>query len=161
MKHLYAMLTVLIISHLTLTAQVAVNTDGSSPDPSAMLDVKSTTKGVLVPRVTSILRLSLPSPADGLIVYDTDTKSFWYYMGGTGWTQIITSATAFSLPYSATLNSPLTLFALTNPGTGMALSGSSTGTTGIYGSTGTVSGAGVLADNLNGGEAVTGRTASV
>ena len=154
-------LPVLLCGPLLLRAQVAVNTDGSSPDPSAMLDVKSTTAGMLVPRMTQVQLLSITSPADGLWVYSTDTKSFWYYMAGTGWQQVANSSGLFTLPYSATLNSGLTLFALTNPGTGMAISGSSTGGTGIYGSTGTTSGAGVLADNLNGGEACTGRTLSV
>jgi hypothetical protein len=116
---------------------------------------------MLVPRLNSVQRLSITTAADGLWVYDTDTKSFWYYMGGTGWQQVANSSGLFSLPYSATLNSGLTLFSLTNPGTGMAISGSSTGTTAVYGATGTVSGAGLLADNLNGGEAATGRTSSV
>jgi len=164
MKQLYmALIFLLVISQLSLNAQVAINTDASLPDPSAMLDVKSTTKGMLVPRVTTALRTAFPSPADGLLVYDTDTKGFWYYMGGTGWQQILIvgGTSTFAIPFSATVNSASTLFSLTNPGTGMALSGSSTGTTGIYGSSGTVSGAGLLGDNLNGGEAVTGRTASV
>jgi hypothetical protein len=162
MRHISGFLIALLLLALhPLQAQVAINTDASTPDPSAMLDVKSTTKGVLIPRMSSVQRLAIAAGADGLMVYDTDTKSFWYYLGGTGWTQLANTSGLFTLPYSATLNSGLTLFALTNPGTGMAISGSSTGTTGIYGSTGTVSGAGLLADNLSGGEAVTGRTLTV
>jgi hypothetical protein len=163
MKQLYTLLALLsVVGVLSLHAQVSVNTDGSVADPSAMLDIKSTTKGFLVPRVTSALRLAFTSPADGLLVYDTDTESFWYYKNGTGWTQIsIGGSGGLTLPYSATLNSTSTLFSLTNSGTGMALSGASTGNTGVYGSSGTLSGAGLLGDNLLGGEAVTGRTSSV
>jgi hypothetical protein len=162
MKQLYAML-IILVSTFSLNAQVAVNTDGSLPDPSAMLDIKSTTRGMLVPRVTTALRLAFPSPADGLLVYDTNTRTFWYYMGGTGWNQMLTTGgtTAFAIPFTATVNSPQTLFAVNNTGTGMGLQGTSTGATGIYGSTGVVSGAGVLGDNFNGGEAITGRTTSV
>jgi len=161
MKQFYALLTGLIISHLTLNAQVSINTDASNPDPSAMLDIKSNTKGILIPRVTTAQRTGFTTLADGLLVYDTDTKTFWYYKTGSGWIQIFGGGgSGLTLPYSATVNSALTLFALTNSGSGMAISGSSTGNTGVYGSSGTTSGAGLLADNLQGGEAATGRTLS-
>jgi len=153
-------LSLLLMGSVSLQAQVAINTDGTSPDASAMLDIKSTTKGLLVPRVTTAQRLAFTSPTDGLWVYDTDTKNFWYYKTGTGWQQMPNSAGALALPFLATLNSVSTLFALTNPGTGMAISGSSTGNTGMYGVTAASSGAGLLGDNTNGGEAVTGRTSS-
>ncbi|MBN9379266.1 MAG: hypothetical protein J0H74_00790 [Chitinophagaceae bacterium] len=155
-----SLLFLLLAGPVLLQAQVAINTDASSPDASAMLDVKSTTKGLLAPRLTTAQRTAIASPADGLWVYDTDTKNFWYYQTGTGWQQMPNSSGALILPYAATLNSVSTLFALTNTGSGMAISGSSTGTTGMYGATGTISGAGLLGDNLNGGEAVTGRTSS-
>ncbi|MBK9359281.1 MAG: tail fiber domain-containing protein [Bacteroidales bacterium] len=63
-------------------AQVAVNTDGSAPDPSAMLDIKSTNRGMLVPRMTSAQRTTIASPASGLLVFDNDTQSFWFYSAG-------------------------------------------------------------------------------
>ncbi len=74
--------------------------------------------------------------------------------------QVSTAGIGSVATFSAT-NSPSTAVTVSNPGTGMGLSSSSTGATGIYGSTGVLSGAGVLGDNLNGGEAVTGRTASL
>jgi len=46
-------------------AQVGINTDNSTPDPSAMLDVKSTTSGMLVPRMTVDQRNAIVSPAEG------------------------------------------------------------------------------------------------
>jgi len=52
-----------------LHAQVAINTDASLPDGSAMLDIKSTARGMLMPRMTSAQRLAIASPADGLMVY--------------------------------------------------------------------------------------------
>lgn len=56
-----------------------------TPNNSAMLDVSSSNKGLLIPRMTTNNRLNaIPSPAAGLLVYDTDTKSFWFY-DGTSW----------------------------------------------------------------------------
>lgn len=56
----------------------AVGIGTSTPDPSAMLDIASTTKGLLPPRMSSTQRESIPDPAEGLTVYDTTTKSPWY-----------------------------------------------------------------------------------
>lgn len=72
---------------LNAMSQVAINTDGSDPDNSAMLDVKSTTKGMLLPRMTSAERIAIASPATGLTVYDLTTQSYWYY-NGTAWATI-------------------------------------------------------------------------
>ena len=46
-----------------LSAQVAINTDGSLPDNSSLLDISSTTKGLLVPRVTATQMLAVVAPA--------------------------------------------------------------------------------------------------
>lgn len=79
----------LLLVPATLMAQVAINTDGTNPHASAMLDVKSTTAGMLVPRMKSSERLAISSPADGLLVYDTDNESFWFFHGDTQlWTEI-------------------------------------------------------------------------
>ncbi|MHC1776283.1 MAG: hypothetical protein AB9834_12830 [Lentimicrobium sp.] len=63
-------------------AQVAINTDGSAPDNSAMLDVKSSGKGILIPRLTASQRTAIASPAEGLLVYDTGMGGFYYYHSG-------------------------------------------------------------------------------
>ena len=61
-----------------VTAQVGINT--VDPDPSAMLDITSTTGGILVPRLTNAQRLAIANPADGLLVYQrTNPWGFWYY----------------------------------------------------------------------------------
>jgi hypothetical protein len=51
---------------------VGINTDGSAPQSSAILDVKSTNKGFLFPRMTYAQRTAISSPATGLMVYQTD-----------------------------------------------------------------------------------------
>ncbi len=68
---------------ITVSAQVAVNTDGSAPDNSAMLDVKSTNKGLLAPRMTLAQRNAIASPATGLMIYQTDNTPGFYYNSGT------------------------------------------------------------------------------
>ncbi|WP_019945839.1 beta strand repeat-containing protein [Dyadobacter beijingensis] len=103
----------------TVNAQVGVGT--LTPDASAQLDVTSATKGVLVSRMTSAQRGAIASPADGLLVYDTDTKGFWYHKTGTGWTQI--NNATLSLPYAGNENNGGTLFSITNEGDGTSLEG--------------------------------------
>ncbi len=73
----------LLITYYLSTAQIAINTDGTNPDASAMLDVSSTDKGILIPRMTTSEREAISSPATGLLVYDTDYNSFWYYANST------------------------------------------------------------------------------
>jgi uncharacterized protein (TIGR02145 family) len=68
--------------------QVKINNDGSNPDPSSMLDVKSTTKGVLIPRMTASQRTAIASPANGLLVMQTDGAAGAYYFSGTAWTYL-------------------------------------------------------------------------
>ncbi|MFH2143556.1 MAG: hypothetical protein ABIJ97_14110, partial [Bacteroidota bacterium] len=61
--------------------------DAYTANSSAMLDVKSLTKGLLIPRMTTAQRIAIVSPASSLLVYDTNLSSFFYWTG-TGWTKI-------------------------------------------------------------------------
>ncbi len=69
-----------------VTGSVSVGT--SSPDGSALLDIASTTKGVLFPRMTTSQRFAIANPTNGLLVYDTDKDEYHHY-NGTGWTPIL------------------------------------------------------------------------
>lgn len=82
------LLAISMIACYSLMAQVGINTDGSSPDGSAMLDLKSTDKGLLIPRMTSTQRIGISSPANGLLVYQTDVPAGFYYKDGTVWTYL-------------------------------------------------------------------------
>jgi hypothetical protein len=75
---------------------VAINTDGSVADGTAILDVKSSAKGLLIPRLTSAQRTGITTPATGLLVFDTDTNAFWYY-NGTGWLKLDVAGNNWSL----------------------------------------------------------------
>ncbi|MCF8365990.1 MAG: DUF1566 domain-containing protein [Bacteroidales bacterium] len=79
---------------IQLQAQnVSINNDGSKPDSSAMLDVKSTEKGVLVPRMTEAQKNAIINPATGLVIFQIDGGSGFYYYANSGW-QYISSSTA-------------------------------------------------------------------
>jgi len=67
-----------------LYGQVAINFDTTGPDPSAMLDVKSSSKGVLLPRLTSQQIKNIWKPAAGLMVFNKDSADF-YGFNGTSW----------------------------------------------------------------------------
>ncbi|MEZ4930570.1 MAG: hypothetical protein R2788_00325 [Saprospiraceae bacterium] len=70
---------------------VGINDDGSTPNAGAILDLKSTDKGLLIPRMTSAQRLAISggTPSKGMLVYDTNTQSFWYY-NNAGWNNMTT-----------------------------------------------------------------------
>ncbi|MFK7923692.1 MAG: hypothetical protein AB8H47_17165 [Bacteroidia bacterium] len=64
---------------------VAINTDGSEPDSTAALDITSTAKGVLLPRMTAAQKTAIAGPATGLMIYQTDGTAGYYYYDGSGW----------------------------------------------------------------------------
>jgi len=87
---LLAILLLTLLPGLLLQAQVAVNADGSSAHSSAMLDVKSTEKGLLPPRMTATQRKAIASPAAGLIIWCTDcgNNGELQVFNGTTWTNL-------------------------------------------------------------------------
>lgn len=62
-------------------AQVGINSNGNQPDSSAMLDVYSTEKGILVPRLTTLQMVQIDNPATGLLVFNSDSVDFYFYDG--------------------------------------------------------------------------------
>ena len=94
-----------------LNAQVGITTDGSNADPSAMLDVKSTEKGVLMPRMSQTEIGAITNPADGLTVYNTDDCKFYVYRDcSSNWTEVALGA--------GTITPTPTVPTVTNPTTG-------------------------------------------
>jgi uncharacterized protein (TIGR02145 family) len=74
----FAFLLMLITCQLH--AQLSINTDGSPPDNSAMLDVKSTTRGVLIPQMSQSQIQYITNPANGLLVFCTTDDNFYAYI---------------------------------------------------------------------------------
>jgi hypothetical protein len=77
MKYLTTILLAIIIYQSN--AQVGIGT--TAPDSSAMLQIVSTSKGLLPPCMSSSQRIAIHSPAAGLLVFDTDSSLFFYYNG--------------------------------------------------------------------------------
>jgi hypothetical protein len=84
MKKNYLLITFIVIS-ITADAQ-NIGIGIITPDPSAMLEIKASDKGLLIPRTSTISRTAIVNPAKGLMVYDSTTSSFWYH-NGTAWVQ--------------------------------------------------------------------------
>jgi hypothetical protein len=82
-------LIILLICKLAFTLHlysqnIGINTTGSLPDTSAMLDIVSSTRGLLIPRLTTAQRNSIALPANGLMIYNTTTNTVQYNSGTTG-----------------------------------------------------------------------------
>ncbi len=61
---------------------VSIDEGGSDPDLSSILDISSTDKGLLIPRMSTGDRTGINNPANGLLVFDTTLSLFFYYSGG-------------------------------------------------------------------------------
>lgn len=84
--------------HCSAAQSVGIGT--TSPNASAQLDINSTTKGLLIPRVTTAQRTAIAAPANGLMVYDTNLSAFWFY-NGSSWSSVGGGATS---PWTANGN---------------------------------------------------------
>lgn len=85
----FIIVMLLFISNV-LFAQVGINADNSAPDPSAMLDVKSSTKGALLSRMTKEQIGAISSPTNGLVVFCTDDNKFYAYIASAfSWNEIL------------------------------------------------------------------------
>ena len=69
------------VSRLSIANGGSVGIGTTIPNTTAILDIGSTTKGVLFPRMTTTQRASITSPPAGLMVYDTDRKTFFHHDG--------------------------------------------------------------------------------
>jgi hypothetical protein len=92
MKKLYFLIAASMFSMLQLTVfsqGTSMNTTGAAADTSAILDISSTSKGILIPRMTAAQKGAIALPKNGLLIYQTDGVSgFWYY-NGAAWVQAI------------------------------------------------------------------------
>src|ERR1700755_77802 len=94
MKRTITILFVLIAAIITKNVKAQTNIfpkNGSAgigtttPDGSSLLEIKSTKKGLLIPRMTKTQRDAIASPATGLLIYQTNSTSGFYYYTGTAW----------------------------------------------------------------------------
>jgi hypothetical protein len=82
----------LLLSSLTFCSNAQnVGIGTTTPHPSAALDISDTSKGILIPRMTMNQRIAIQNPAEGLMVYQTDSiKGYWYF-DGTEWKNVSTN----------------------------------------------------------------------
>lgn len=99
-----ALLTALL-AVLTFVANGQVGVGTTSPDASAQLDVQSTTKGALIPRMIDTERTGIVSPATGLLVYQTNGAAGFYYFDGVLWQPLMYGAPATPYGFTATRTS--------------------------------------------------------
>lgn len=95
MKNSILFVLSLFAVNFAFSQNIGINATGATPDASAILDVSSTTKGMLIPRMTTADRTAITSPATGLVVYDTNLNSFYYY-NGTSWQWLLNSASGWN-----------------------------------------------------------------
>ena len=88
-----------------IVAQVGIGT--TTPDASSALEISSTDSGVLVPRMTVAQRIAITSPADGLLVYQTNDVSGFYFYDGSQWVRLLDKSKD-SVPTAAIFAFPLT-----------------------------------------------------
>ena len=67
MKKSLPILCILLIQQIVFSQNVGINSTGATPDASAILDVGSTTKGMLTPRMKTTQRTAIIAPAKGLV----------------------------------------------------------------------------------------------
>ena len=86
MKKLLTLLFLILLSNF-LTAQISINDTGNPPDSSAILDIQSSERGLLIPRMTTLEMVQIASPATGLLVFNSDSVDI-YVFDGTYWMNI-------------------------------------------------------------------------
>jgi len=80
----FAIIVFLFQCHLVFSQNVGINEDGSLPDSSAILDLKSTSKGFLLPRMTNTQRNAISDPEPGLMIFSL-TDSCIHFFNGRNW----------------------------------------------------------------------------
>ena len=94
---------------LPASAQIGIGIGTNTPEPTAALDVYSTSKGILVPRLSSIEMNAIVNPAEGLVVYCKDccVQSLFFF-NGTTWLSLNQGITYDCFPIGAVICSNLT-----------------------------------------------------
>jgi hypothetical protein len=145
MKQYITLLAFWVFSNESIGQNIGVGT--ATPHPSAALDVSSATRGLLAPRVTSTQRNAIASPAEGLLVYDTDLNALYNY-NGSAWSAV--GGNGLTLPYSASPALAGLAFAISNTGTAIQGSATAASAYGIFGVNNTASGFGIGGNSISG-----------
>lgn len=105
------LVTTLFLSLTCFAFSQAVGINNANPAASSILDITSTSRGFLAPRMTSAQRNAIAAPANGLLVFDTDLGAFYYYdtQGTPAWRPLLASSKSTGLAGWSTLGNAGTL----------------------------------------------------
>lgn len=122
-----------LLTNMKATAQNTFPSSGSAgigtttPDASSILEIKSTAKGILVPRMTLTQRNMIATPATGLMIYQTNSTPGFYYYTGTAWTAVkskaYTAGTGIDVTGTVITNTAPDQTVVLNHGAGISVSG--------------------------------------
>jgi hypothetical protein len=99
-QKILSVILITICGYHVNSQSLAINTDGSTANASAMLDVKSTLKGMLIPRMSRTERNAIAFPATGLMIFQNGPDSIgFYYYNGIAWTWVLSNSNADSLAW--------------------------------------------------------------
>jgi trimeric autotransporter adhesin len=112
------LLTIITLSFCMAASAQNVGIGTTTPDPNAILELNSGTKGFLMPRVSDVNMNAMPSPLPGMMLYNTNLGRSYMYVGS--WKKIMLDGDPFTLPYTGTGNTTSTLFNITQNGAGPA-----------------------------------------
>jgi hypothetical protein len=82
----FSSIFLILFSLFSYSQNIGIGT--STPHASAALEIKDSTKGILIPRMTMVQRNAIANPAEGLMVYQTDGHKGYWYFDGAEWKQI-------------------------------------------------------------------------
>ncbi len=94
MKKIQLMICIVVININSYAQNIGIGTP--IPDASALLELKASDKGLLIPRTSTASRTSIVNPAKGLLVYDTTSSNFWFY-NSNAWVPIDGGSTSWIL----------------------------------------------------------------
>ena len=101
-KIIFTIVLSVTVSTISFAQNVGIGT--TAPDASALLELSSTSKGLLPPRMTAAQKTAIVSPKTGLIIYQTDLARGLYIYDGTAWTAANASGNFVDLTTAQNIN---------------------------------------------------------
>ncbi len=97
----------LVFFHCSFSQAVGIGT--TNPAPSSILELHSSNKGFLPPRMTSTERNAIVAPANGLLIWNTEDSALNVYRAGNGWA-VLVDTSFYTVKFAQKLNSTDTLY---------------------------------------------------
>ncbi|MEP7232145.1 MAG: tail fiber domain-containing protein [Ginsengibacter sp.] len=112
MKKIFALLLYIILVNHAQAQSIAINTDGSQPNASAMLDIKNANKGLLIPRINLVSETdvaTIQNPINSLLVFNNNAAlpngQGFYFWNGNKWSKLATTNTLSNFSWGIAGNS--------------------------------------------------------